>query len=117
MTKDLIFQVRLFHYHSDINIQKKSIIIKTKKDIESKSIFGKKKQDYQNWRIIVLKKRLYFWNNILLQKPKIVFTDTKTINIKNQFIHNKSVLEFVLSAGWKDQEATTPTTENSMETY
>ena len=54
---------------------------------------------------------------MLLQKPKIVSIDTKTINIKNQFIHNKSVLEFVLSAGWKDQEATTPTTENSMETY
>ena len=54
---------------------------------------------------------------MLLQKPKIVSIDTKTINIKNPFIHNKSVLEFVLSAGWKDQEATTPTTENSMETY
>ena len=53
---------------------------------------------------------------MLLQKPKIVSIDTKTINIKNQFIHNKSVLEFVLSAGWKDQEATTPMTENSMET-
>ena len=61
--------------------------------------------------------RLYFWNNILLQEPKIVSIDTKTINIKNQFIHNKSVLEFVLSAGWKDQEATTPTMENLMETY
>ena len=60
--------------------------------------------------------RLYFWNNILLQKPKIVSIDTKTINIKNPFIHNKSVLEFVLTAGWKDQEATTPMTENSMET-
>ena len=54
---------------------------------------------------------------MLLQKPKIVSIDTKTINIKNPFIHNKSVLEFVLSAGWKDQEATTPTMENLMETY
>ena len=92
---------------------------KNKKGQRIEKYFWKEKTRLLELENNCLKKfeRLYFWNNVLLQKPKIVSIDTKTINIKNQFIHNKSVLEFVLSARWKDHKVTTPTTENLMETY
>ena len=71
---------------------------KNKKGQRIEKYFWKEKERLLELENECLKKneRLYFWNNILLQKPKIVAIDTKTvrINTENHYSKNKSVLEF-----------------------
>ena len=49
--------------------------------------------------------RLNYLDNILRQQPKIVTLDCKKLDRKTQFLYKeqrqKSVLDFILSAGWK----------------
>ena len=61
--------------------------------------------------------RLDFLNNILLQVPKIVNIDCTKFDRNTNFLYREdrqqTVLDFILSAGWKKN---TSTTENSKET-
>ena len=59
--------------------------------------------------------RLDFLNNILLQKPKIVDSNCIKFDRNTEFLYKKqrqlSILDFILSAGWKEKN-----TENSLTT-
>lgn len=59
--------------------------------------------------------RLDFLNNILLQKPKIVDLNCIKFDRNTEFLYKEqrqlSILDFILSAGWKEKN-----TENSLTT-
>ena len=61
--------------------------------------------------------RLNVLNGILIQVPKIVDLSCKNFNRSTKFLsreeRNKTVLDFLLSEGWRTNTATT---ESSMET-
>ena len=59
-----------------------------------------------------------FLNNILEQVPKIVNVDCTKIDRNTKFLYGEerqqNILDFILSQGWR---RSTPTTDNSMETF
>ena len=54
-----------------------------------------------------------------MQVPKIVDLRLTKIDRNTKYLNNinKTVLDFILSAGWKKLAKTTSTTDNSMETF
>ena len=65
--------------------------------------------------------RLDFLNNILLQKPKIVNVDCTRYDRNTTFLYKEqrqqSILDFMLSSGWKSKAESTSTMESFKATY
>ena len=72
--------------------------------------FWKEKEKLLKFENAALKKceRLNFLNNILLQVPKIVSLTVTKFDRNTKFLYNRnlSVLDFILSAGWKTNNTT-----------
>ena len=62
--------------------------------------------------------RVDFLNGILMQVPKIVDVNCTRFDRHTQYFYknNKTVLDFILSAGWRTPAADTPMMENSPKT-
>ena len=62
--------------------------------------------------------RLDFLNGILTQVPKIVDVNCTRFDRHTRYLHKniKTVLDFILSAGWRTPATNTTAIENSMET-
>ena len=102
----------------------KLTIIRKKKGQRIEKYFWNEKKNLLQLENAALKKseRLNFLNGILIQVRKIVNLNCINFNRNTKFLYteerNKTVLDFILSEGWRTTTTTmnTAMTESSMET-